>query len=86
MNKTKQEQIDICVEYFKKSHKQEKLMGTLVFTSIIVATIALFPLINITFIALLLYFLLYLKFLHDIKRKFNNAISEFREKAVDENS
>lgn len=81
MEKTKQEQIEICVEYFTKSHKQEKRIGTLVVIVMAVASIIAFPLTKIVIGYVLFCFLIYFKFLYDIKRKWNNAILEFRKKA-----
>jgi Ca2+/Na+ antiporter len=81
MEKTKQEQIEICVEYFTKSHKNEKLMGTLVLIAMVVVSILIFPFTKILIGYFLFCFLIYFKFLYDIKRKWNNAISEFRKKA-----
>jgi hypothetical protein len=83
LEELKQETLEVCVEYFRKSHKQEKLMGTLVVITMVVASIAVFPLTKIVIGYILFCFLIYFKFLYDIKRKWNNAISEFRKKADD---
>ncbi len=84
MKKTREEQIEICVGYFKELHKHEKLMGTLVLISMVVASILIFPLTKIVIGYILSCFLIYFKFLYDIKRKLNNQISEFRKKAEEE--
>ena len=66
---------EIAIEYFKKSHKIEKQMGTVVVIVMIIAALLLFPL-KITITYTLFCLLIYFKFLYDIKQKFKKTISE----------
>lgn len=80
------EQIEICVEYFTKSHKNEKLMGTLVVIATILVSLLIFPLTKMVIGYILFCFLIYFKFLYDIKQKRNNRISKLMKKAEEFNN
>jgi chromate transport protein ChrA len=79
MEKTKQEQIEIGIEYFKKSHKIEKQMGTLVLIVMIIVPLLIFPITKIIIGYIVFCLLIYFKFLYDIKQKCSKTISEFQE-------
>ena len=76
----KSKEIEIGIEYFKKSHKIEKQMGTIVLIVMIVIPLLLLSLTKIVIGYIMFCFLIYLKFLYDIKQKCKKSISEFIEK------
>lgn len=78
MKKSKQEQIEIGVKYFMDLHRIEKKMGALVLVSTTIASAIAFPLTKVVILFILFSFLLYLKFLHDIKQKRDKRIVEFK--------
>ena len=79
MEEVKGEQIRIVIEYFKESHKDERIGGTIVLIVMMVVPIILFPLNVVLFGYIVFCFLIYLKFLYDIKQKCDRSISKFLE-------
>jgi len=77
----REEGIKICVTAFEETHKQERYLGTICFIVTLAFVIILFPITIPTGIFILIMVGIYIKFLYDIKEKWNNAIQSFKDKA-----
>ncbi len=78
MEKSKNEQIDICLSYFKKSRINEKIYGTLVVVLIFSTSIFLFQFTYTTLLVYLFYIICYIKYMYDINKKWSKAIGDFK--------
>lgn len=78
----KSKEVEIGIEYFKKSHKIEKQMGTIVLIVMIVIPLLLLSLTKMVIGYIVFCLLTYFKFLYDIKQKCKNSISELEKDCV----